>query len=205
MKRSGKPRGQYYLSHQTIDTDCGIITGVTVTPGDAYDSVPYLEQLEHIHWNVIPFQAAEADSAYDFPLAHWVLEKQGIAFFVRPQPTYDRTNAEMKRDTFSYDAEQDAYICPTGKLLRLNTLHRSASGLYWLYQAISRTAKAAHCVKSVWARMTDGAPGNWNTAILHPNDTGIWLTDMTLSTQMHLKSGRSGVRVLLPLRSGGII
>ena len=84
MNRPGKPRGQYYLSHQTIDTDHGIITGVTVTPGDVYDSVPYLEQLEHIQRNVIPAQAAAADSAYDFPLAHRVLEDQGITFFVGP-------------------------------------------------------------------------------------------------------------------------
>ena len=135
MKRPGKPRGQYYLSHQTTDTDCGIITDVTVTPGDVYDSVPYLEQLEHIHRNVIPIQAVAADSAYDFPLAHRVLEELGIAFFVRPQTAHDRTNAELKREAFSYDARQDAYICPAGKRLRLNTLHRSASGLYWLYQA----------------------------------------------------------------------
>lgn len=109
MKRPGKSRGQYYLSHQTTDTDCGIITGVTVTPGDVYDSVPYLEQLEHIHRNVIPVQAATADSAYDFPLAHRVLEEQGITFFVRPQAAHDRTNVELKRDAFSYDIEQDAY------------------------------------------------------------------------------------------------
>ena len=96
MKRPGKPRGQYYLSHQTTDTDCGIITGVTVTPGDVYDSVPYLEQLEHIHQNVIPIQAAAADSAYDFPLAHRVLEEHGIAFFVRPQSAHDRTNVDRK-------------------------------------------------------------------------------------------------------------
>ena len=138
MKRPGKPRGQYYLSHQATDTARGIITGVTVTPGDVYDSIPYLEQLEHIHLNVIPVQAAAADSAYDFPLAHRVLEEQGIMFFVRPQTAHDRTNVELKRDAFSYDAEQDTYICPTGKQLRLNTLHRGASGLYWLYQADKR-------------------------------------------------------------------
>lgn len=56
-------------------------------------------------------------------------------FFVRPQAAHDRTNVELKRDDFFYDTQQDAYICPTGKQLRLNTLHRSASGLYWLYQA----------------------------------------------------------------------
>lgn len=142
MKRPGKPRGQYYLSHQITDTDCGIITGVTVTPGDVYDSVPYLKQLEHIHQNVIPIQDAAADSAYDFPLAHRVLEEHGIAFFVRPQPAHDRTNVELKREAFSYDAGQDTYICPAGKQLRLNTLHRSASGLYWLYQADKRDCQS---------------------------------------------------------------
>ena len=41
MKRPGKPEGQYYLSHQTVDCDCGVILGVTFTPGDIHGSVPY--------------------------------------------------------------------------------------------------------------------------------------------------------------------
>ena len=52
MKRPGKPRGQHYLSHQTVDTDCGVILDVTVTPGDVYDSVPYLDQIERVHRNI---------------------------------------------------------------------------------------------------------------------------------------------------------
>ena len=70
--------------------------------GDVYDSVLYVEQLEHIHRNVIPIQGATANSAYDFPLAHRVLEEQGTAFFVRPQTAHDRTNVELKREAFSY-------------------------------------------------------------------------------------------------------
>ena len=54
MKRPGKPRGQYYLSHQTLDSDHGIIIGLTVTPGDVHDTVPYLEQVESVHQRVIP-------------------------------------------------------------------------------------------------------------------------------------------------------
>ena len=76
MKRPGKPEGQYYLSHQTLDTDHGVILGVTVTPADVHDSVPYLDHLEQIHRDVFPIQAATADAAYDFPLAHRVLEEQ---------------------------------------------------------------------------------------------------------------------------------
>lgn len=142
MNRPGKPGGQHYLSHQTIDTDNGIIIGLTVTSGDVYDSAPYLEQLEHIHKNVLPIQAVAADSAYDFPLAHRELEEHGIDFFVRPQSVHDRTVVELKRDAFSYDESQDVYFCPNGKQLKLNSLHRSASGLYWVYLAENRDCQS---------------------------------------------------------------
>lgn len=135
MKRPGKPEGQYYLSHQTLDTDHGIILDVAVTPGDIHDSVPYLEQLEYVHKNVIRIQTATADAAYDFPLAHRVLEEHGIHFFVRPQTFSDRTQVDFKRDAFSYHEEEDVYVCPNGKELRVKSLHRSASGLSWEYRA----------------------------------------------------------------------
>ena len=118
MARPGKPNGFYYLSHQTTDPDWGIITAVTVTPGDVHDSRPYLEQIEYVHKNVIPIQAAAADSAYDLPLAHRVLEELGIDFFVVPQPAHDSTKAEFKRDVFTYHGQRDVYLCPDGKELR---------------------------------------------------------------------------------------
>lgn len=135
MKRPGKPSGFYYLSHQTTDSEHGIITAVTVTPGDVHDSRPYLEQLEYVHQNVVPLQAAAADSAYDFPLAHRVLEELGIDFFVVPQPAHDRTKAELKRDVFTYEEQRDVYLCPGGKELRRKRLYRSGSGLFWEYWA----------------------------------------------------------------------
>ncbi len=141
MKRPGKPRGQYYLSHQTVDTDHGVILDVTVTSGDVNDSVPYLDQLEYIHKHVIPLQAATADAAYDFPPAHRVLGEQGVSFFVRPQPFHDHTKVELKRDAFSDDESRDMYICPNGKELRLNTLRRSSGGLHWVYFTLRGTAR----------------------------------------------------------------
>lgn len=135
MDRPGKPSGFHYLSHQTSDADYGVITAVTVTPGDVHDSRPYLEQLEYVHRKVVPLQAAAADSAYDFPLAHRVLEDLGIDFFVVPQPAHDRTKAELKRDAFTYDEQKDVYICPAGKTLHPKRLYRSGSGLFWEYWA----------------------------------------------------------------------
>ena len=76
-----------------------------------------------------------ADSAYDFPLAHRVLEELGIDFFVIPQPAHDRTKAELKRDAFTYDEQRDVYLCPSGKALHRKHLYRSGSGLFWEYWA----------------------------------------------------------------------
>ena len=90
-----------------------MILDVTVTPGDVYDSVPYLDQIERVHRNILPIQAATADAAYDFPLAHQALKELEIQFFVRPQAFHDRTNVELKREAFQYDESLDAMSVPT--------------------------------------------------------------------------------------------
>ena len=125
-----------------VDIDRGIILDVKVTPGDVYDSMSYLDQLEHVHRTVLPIQAAAADAAYDFLLVYRVLEELSIRFFVRPQTAHDRTGVELKRDAFRYEESLDAYVCLNHKLLKLNALHRSASGLSWLYLADKRDCQS---------------------------------------------------------------
>ena len=138
LKRPGKPEGPHYLAHQAVDSDCGIIVGQAVTAGDVNDSVPFLGLIERIHENVVPIQAATADAAYDFPLAHRALGELGIDFFVRPQKTAARVSVQFTRDDFCRDENRDVYLCPIGKELRLRRLARSASGLFWEYQADKR-------------------------------------------------------------------
>lgn len=134
MNRPGKPVGQHYLSHQTLDTDHGIILDVSVTAGDVHDAVPYLAQIEHIQSEVIPVQIATADSAYDFSLAHRTLDDMGISFFVRPQARPEYVRVSIAKDAFTYDEKQDVYICPNGRNLHLKYLTRGASGISWQYQ-----------------------------------------------------------------------
>ena len=138
LKRPGKPEGPHYLAHQAVDSDYGIIVGQAVTAGDVNDSVPFFGLIEHIHENVVPIQAATADAAYDFPLAHRVLGELGIDFFVRPQKTAARVSVQFTRDDFYRDENRDVYLCPIGKELCLRRLARSASGLFWEYQADKR-------------------------------------------------------------------
>lgn len=119
LNRPGKPKGPHHLSHQTVDCDHGIILDVAVTSGEVNDAAPYLRQLEHIHQDIIPIQAAVADAAYDLPLFHRVLRDLG----------------GVPGSPFIYDEEKDLYTCPGGKTLRLRNLNRSVGGLHWVYFA----------------------------------------------------------------------
>ena len=67
MKRTGKPLGFYYLSHQTCDARHGLITDVHTTPGNIPDST--VLHSERIKRQIAVFgfrpEAVCADAAYD--------------------------------------------------------------------------------------------------------------------------------------------
>ena len=120
LNRSNKPHGMYYLSHQTLDTDHGIILDVAVTAGDASDKAPYLGQMERV-MQLLPVQNATADSAYDFGLAHQVLGEHGVSFLVRPMESGAHPSVEFTREQFRYDRDNDCFHCPNGKELALTS------------------------------------------------------------------------------------
>ena len=113
---------------------------------DLFDRVPDHSTVSQLRRRkpsfVVPIQIATADAAYDFPLAHRVLGDLGIDFFVRPQKTAVRANTQFTRDAFHYDEGRNIYRCPGEKKLRLRRLARSASGLFWEYQADKRDCAA---------------------------------------------------------------
>lgn len=135
MKRPGKPEGPQYLVHEATDSDNGFIVDVVVTGGDSSDSAPYLDQIERINKNVVPIQAAAADSAYNVPMFYRALKDLGIDFYVPPRKNNDCTKAEFKHKDFAYEKETDSYLCPAGKRLELHGLNRTVSGLNWSYKA----------------------------------------------------------------------
>ena len=135
LNRANKPHGMYYLSHQTLDTDHGIVLDVAATAGDASDKTPYLAQMERV-MALLPVQKATADSAYDFGLAHQVLAEHGVSFFVRPMASEPHPCVEFRREHFQYDQDSDCFRCPNGKELPLTRVSRSAgSSLHWVYSA----------------------------------------------------------------------
>ena len=133
LNRPGKPQGPHYLAHQTVDCDHGIILDTVVTSGEVNDAVPYLKQIEHIHREILPIQAATADSAYDLPLFHRVLKDHNIRFYVRPCSNSLKACGKGTPSSFAYDEENDLYRCPQGKELELRNLTRLSGGLRWVY------------------------------------------------------------------------
>ena len=48
LHKPGKPGGIHYLSHQSVDSEHGIVVDLAVTVGNANDSEPYLERIEYM-------------------------------------------------------------------------------------------------------------------------------------------------------------
>ena len=94
-----------------------------------------MDQIERINKNVVPIQAAAADSAYNVPMFYRALKDLGIDFYVPPRKNNDCTKAEFKHKDFAYEKETDSYLCPAGKRLELHGLNRTVSGLNWSYKA----------------------------------------------------------------------
>ena len=53
----------------------------------------------------------------------------------RPKKVAATGKAEIPSADFEYDEENDLFVCPNGKELRLNRVRRSSGGLYWCYKA----------------------------------------------------------------------
>lgn len=142
LNRPGKPKGMHYLSHQTVDTDHGIILDVMVTSGEVSDAVPYLDQIEYVHREVIPIQCATADAIYDFPLwpiRYWASMESASAS--GPLSITNRRRWRSNGMIFVMMKQMLAIFAPTERM-RLNTLRRSSSGLHWVYSAQKRDCQA---------------------------------------------------------------
>lgn len=149
LNRPGKPKGMHYLSHQTLDTEHGIILDVAVTAGDASDQTPYPEQMERV-MGLIPVQVATADSMYDYGLFHQVLKERGVPFYVRPMKAQPQQKVEFGRNNFSYDRERDTFPLPqrqtAGAEYREPWVRHAPLGLYGEQGRLPGVPAAGRCL-----------------------------------------------------------
>ena len=118
-RKSGMPRFAYGLN-AAIDTASGIVFDVEAAPERFADEARaarcMIDRMEDRH-GFTP-AVLVTDKAYGAgPFLAW-LERRGIEAHI---PVIDRSAqgpGSLPRSAFHYDAMQDAYICPQGKLVR---------------------------------------------------------------------------------------
>ena len=121
MNRPGKPNAFCYLNHQTSDAESGIITDVFVTPGNVNDCTPHTSRLEtQIDKFGFETEAVCADAGYDNSEVYDAMLRRGIRTYIpkkrKPNNTPSYTEG-FEPEAFTYDSEEDVYICPQGKIL----------------------------------------------------------------------------------------
>lgn len=127
MMRKGKPEGFFYLDHRTVDHKFNIITDVFVTPGNVNDSTVYIErltrQIETFGFSKT-LEAVALDSGYMTPYICMKTLSMNLFPVIaeRSAPTKEGT---LPKANFSYNKENDSYLCPMGEKLTYTTTNRS--------------------------------------------------------------------------------
>ncbi|ACX51325.1 transposase IS4 family protein [Ammonifex degensii KC4] len=117
--RPGQPKKLGYIECVTVDSLYNIITGVEVIPGNAGEArvlVPMItSQMFKFGFRV---DSVSGDKAHGESRVYKELLALGIKPFI-PHQNFHETNRNIwPQEKFRYDAKEDCYICPNGKVLR---------------------------------------------------------------------------------------
>ena len=155
MHTKGEGRHLGYHTHYVVDGGkASIITAVLVTPSEVMENQPMLDLVlrTRFRWKLWPRQAT-GDTTYGTVDNIVALEREHIRAYV-PLPDFDQRTPFYGQREFQYDPEQDAYTCPNGALLRLET-HRYTDRTKE-YRADAATCNACplkeHCTDSEHGR-----------------------------------------------------
>ena len=120
----GSKRGVGYLMEATVDCKHGIITGVDVFPANEKESLLVLRHLERQKKQLgLSMEKVALDRGYDTGAVHRGLELLGITGYI---PAIRFPNDPSKYG-FSYDPQQDTFICPMGQSLVYHRLNCNKS------------------------------------------------------------------------------
>ncbi len=151
MRTKGEGRHPGYHTHYVVDGGkARIITAVLVTPSEVMENQPMLDLVfrTRFRWKLWLRQAT-GDTTYGTVDNIVALEHEHIRAYV-PLPDFDQRTPFYGEREFQYDPEQDAYTCPNGALLRLET-HRYTERTKE-YRADAATCNACslkeHCTAS---------------------------------------------------------
>lgn len=117
----GGPAYFAYSTNYLIDTDNAVIMDVEATRSIRQAEVgavkTMIDRVQKVH-DLLP-ERLIADTAYGSgPMLEWLVEKRGIAPHIPVIDKSGRKDGTFERADFTFDAENDLYICPGGKELK---------------------------------------------------------------------------------------
>jgi len=117
----GGPAYFAYSTNYLIDTDNAVIMDVEATRSIRQAEVgvvkTMIDRVQKVH-DLMP-ERLIADTAYGSgPMLDWLVEKRRIAPHIPVIDKSGRKDGTFERGDFTFDAENDLYICPDGKELK---------------------------------------------------------------------------------------
>jgi transposase len=141
LNRPGKPSGPHYLAHTSIDTENGIIVDIHPSAGNINDCEPFIERLSIVQEKFnLDIKSVGADRGYDTTPIHHGLKTLEITGYITPIQSNTAYNTTSYRE-FTYDDENDAYICQNQKILSFTHIKHSDGRYSKIYSAKTKDCK----------------------------------------------------------------
>ena len=134
--KPGKPRQMYYLSNMSVDTSNHVITHIEADYADLKDSQTLKGFLNHMlpRMKKHDLRVSEilADAGYNSGANLKYIEELGITGYLPPHGQY-----EKEKPGFTFDQENNRYICRNGKYLVYKKTIPDTKGNYFMHYATS--------------------------------------------------------------------
>lgn len=131
LHKEGKPDGFHYSEHRTVDSRCNVIVNVRVTPANVNDVDPIPDILRDIQDRLghLPEYMGLDAGYHNARVAHQLAEQaiQGVIGYRR----HTHKGEHFGKYRFTYDPEQNVYICPEKHLLTHRTTNREGYREYY--------------------------------------------------------------------------
>jgi len=149
--KPGKPRQMYYLSNMSVDTSHHVITHIEADYADLKDSQTLVGFLNHmlprLQNHELRVNDILADAGFNSGANLKYLEEQGITGYIPPHGQY-----EKEKPGFTFDPENNRYICRNGKYLVYKKTLPDPKGNYFMHYSTS----VADCRNCPYAKSCKG-------------------------------------------------
>lgn len=116
----GKVRSQLsFKVHRAVDSRSEVITGTRVTSGAVNEGHLLPELIEqHTENTASQVEVVVADSQYGTIKNYLACHDRGLKAHISPFKDGQNRNGKFSDEAFTYDPENDVYLCPAGQRLR---------------------------------------------------------------------------------------